>query len=193
MRHQGHRHGAKHAWPEFRQQFDRGAPALDLLLFGYVPAHGARIGIYRPAGKPRGKAAEVQGRRPGTSNPEAFLLAHGALFHLRKFNREDQAKARELGRRAREIAPDDLFPLQMEGWIHLADARYGWSGSREESLQKAEQIVRQSMELGGDAAGMYVLLAGIHRARRTLDRAIEFVEKTVQLNPNHGGAGGTLE
>lgn len=58
-RHQRRRQAPKHAWPEFRQQRDRGAPALDLLVSGEVSAHGARLGICRPAGKPLGKAAEV--------------------------------------------------------------------------------------------------------------------------------------
>ncbi len=47
--HQGHRYDANAAWLESwlesRQQFDEGAPALDLLFSGDVPAHGARIGI----------------------------------------------------------------------------------------------------------------------------------------------------
>ena len=63
-RHQRRRRGPKHARPEFRQQFDRGAPALDLLVSGDVSAHGARIGVRRRAGKPLGKAAEGRARAP---------------------------------------------------------------------------------------------------------------------------------
>jgi adenylate cyclase len=52
---------------------------------------------------------EVSSRRRGTSSPEAFQLAHKALWHIQQYNKEDTAKARELVKRAQEIAPDALF------------------------------------------------------------------------------------
>ena len=50
-RHQRRRHAPEHAWLKFRQQFDRGAPALDLLVSRDVSAHGARLGICTRGGK----------------------------------------------------------------------------------------------------------------------------------------------
>jgi TolB-like protein/predicted Zn-dependent protease len=135
---------------------------------------------------------EAQSRGKGTPSAEAFLLSHKALWHLRKFNREDVAKAGELIRQAREISPDALFPLQMEGWVHLADARYGWSAPKEELLQKAEEIAKMAMAMDERDPDSNLLLAGVHRGRRELDQAIRYVERSVELNPNHAGALGTM-
>ena len=66
-RHQRRRHAPEHAWLKFRQQLDRGAPALDLLVSRDVSAHGARLGLRRPAGKPLGKTAEVAPACRGTA------------------------------------------------------------------------------------------------------------------------------
>jgi adenylate cyclase len=130
----------------------------------------------------------AESRRRGTPSPEAFLLAHKALWHLWRFNREDMAKARALIERAREIAPDALFPLQMEGWIDLNEARYGWSPSKEGSMQSAEEIAKKALAMDPNDADTMLLLAGVYRGRRDLDRAARYAERTIELSPNHAGA-----
>ena len=62
------RHTANATWPEYPQQFNGGAPALDLLLGSDVSAHATRIGFHTRGGKPRGIAGNdrpgnLQGRR----------------------------------------------------------------------------------------------------------------------------------
>ncbi len=56
-------HDANPTWLEPRQQFDEGAPALDSLISGDVPAHGARIGNCTRAGKPLGEPGQMPPRR----------------------------------------------------------------------------------------------------------------------------------
>jgi TolB-like protein/Flp pilus assembly protein TadD len=135
---------------------------------------------------------EVRSRRRGTSSPEAFQLAHKALWHIQQYNKEDTAKARDLVKRAQEIAPDALFPLQMEGWIHLDDARFGDSASKEGSLQKAEAIARRALLIDENDPDSHLLLAGVERGRRNLDQAIRHMERAIELNPNHAKAVGAM-
>ncbi len=52
--HQRRRHSAKSTWPEYRQQFNGGAPALDSLISSDVSAHATRIGFHKSGGKPPG-------------------------------------------------------------------------------------------------------------------------------------------
>ncbi len=61
--HQRCRHNAKSTWPEYRQQFNSGAPALDSLVSSDVSAHATRIGFHKSGGKPPG-------------NPTTGILGH---------------------------------------------------------------------------------------------------------------------
>ena len=135
-------------------------------------------------------------RRKGTTNTEAFLLAHKAAWYHRQFNKEDNATARDLVQQAREIDPDALWPLQMEGWIHTQQARFGWSPSREESLRRAEEIAEQALAIDDTDPFTHLLLASIANGRGNLDQAILHIQRAIELNPNHniaiGGMAHTL-
>jgi adenylate cyclase len=135
---------------------------------------------------------EVSSRRRGTSSPEAFQLAHKALWHIQQYNKEDTAKARELVKRAQEIAPDALFPLQMEGWVHLNDARFGYTASKEESLAKAKAIAKRALLIDENDPDSHLLLAGVERGQKNLDEAIRHMERAIELNPNHAKAVGAM-
>ncbi len=49
--HQRRRHNANSTWPEHRQQFNSGAPALNSLISSDVLAHETRIGYQQRGGK----------------------------------------------------------------------------------------------------------------------------------------------
>jgi adenylate cyclase len=126
-------------------------------------------------------------RRKGTTNAEAeaFLLAHKAAWYHRRFNKEDNATAQELLQQAREIDPDALWPLQMEGWIHIQQSRFGWSPSREESLRRAEEIAEQALAIDDADTWTHALLASVARARGDLDQSIHHNQRAIELAPNN--------
>jgi hypothetical protein len=49
--HQRRRHNPNSRWPEYRQQFNSGAPALNSLISSDVSAHATRIGFHKRGGK----------------------------------------------------------------------------------------------------------------------------------------------
>ncbi len=49
--HQRRRHNANSTWPEYRQQFNSGAPALYSLISSNVSAHATRISFHKRGGK----------------------------------------------------------------------------------------------------------------------------------------------
>jgi hypothetical protein len=49
--HQRCRQNADSTWPEYWQQFNSGAPALNSLISSDVSAHAARIGFHKRGGK----------------------------------------------------------------------------------------------------------------------------------------------
>ncbi len=92
--HQRCRHNANSRWPEYRQQFNSGAPALNSLISSDVSAHATRIGFHQRGGKLPGNGfgliPDVHRLRSGVggkftvrwTSPErakAFLCQRGVL------------------------------------------------------------------------------------------------------------------
>jgi len=131
---------------------------------------------------------EVNSRRRGTADPEAFRLAYKAVWHFRRFDRENNATALELALQAQAITPDALLPRQIEAWTYVFDARFGWGPSIEESLSKAERILDALLAGGSDDPDNYLLLSFIHKIRGEFDESIAAAEHAIELNPNHADA-----
>lgn len=131
---------------------------------------------------------EARGRSTRATNPEIFELTQKAVWHFRKFSAEDNAIARELTKEALEIAPDDVFALQMEAWLDYQRARFGWSTDREGLLQRAEEIALRTLELSQDDPETYFLLSFLLPLRGDIDGAIEMGRKAVALSPSHANA-----
>jgi len=58
--HQRRRHNPNSRWPEYRQQFNSGAPALNSLISSDVSAHATRIGFHKRGGKLLGNGFGLQ-------------------------------------------------------------------------------------------------------------------------------------
>ena len=68
--HQRRRHNPNSRWPEYRQQFNSGAPALNSLISSDVSAHATRIGFHKRGGK-------------GVRLPEAMHTCRGDALNFR--------------------------------------------------------------------------------------------------------------
>jgi adenylate cyclase len=124
--------------------------------------------------------------------PEAFRLAYKADWHMDHFDQENMAKSRELLTQAQAISPTALFPLVMQGWVDAHQARFGWSPSRETSLQSAEAIARQVLAKDKTYPEALMLLGVVHSVRRAPDKAIPYYERAIKAYPNHSNATGIL-
>ena len=67
--HQRRRHNANSTWPEHRQQFNSGAPALNSLISSDVLAHETRIGYQQRGGKLLGNPDLAHHDAGGGSRP----------------------------------------------------------------------------------------------------------------------------
>ncbi len=131
---------------------------------------------------------EVNSRMRGTADPEAFRLAYKAVWHFRRFDRENNATALELALQAQAISPEALLPRQIEAWTYVFDARFGWSPSKKESLDKAEQLVGTLLSADSSDPDNYLLLSFIQKIRGDFDASIASAEHAIALNPNHADA-----
>lgn len=131
---------------------------------------------------------EARSRTRTTQDPEAFRLAYKAEWHLRRFDRENNVKARELAIQAEQMSPGAGLPRVIEAWTHIFDARFGWSQSRESSLEEAEKIVGELLAVDDEDPDNYFVLSFLHKTRGEFEQAISASERAISLNPNHADA-----
>ena len=68
---------------------------------------------------------------------------------------------------------------------HLVDARFGYSESREKSLQAAEDAGWRALSVDDTYSDAYGTLRAIHLFRGEHDKAIEMGEQALNFNPNN--------
>jgi TolB-like protein/Tfp pilus assembly protein PilF/class 3 adenylate cyclase len=131
-------------------------------------------------------------RRAEGLDPEALHLMYKARRLTDKIDRENVAMGRKVLMDAQSISPNALFPLAMLGWLDAYEARYGWSPSRESSLQEAEAKAREVLARDETYPEALMLLGYIHVMRDRPDEAIRYYQIAVDANPNHARAVGGL-
>jgi len=120
----------------------------------------------------------------GTDNLEAWMLAGNGLKLLRRLTREDNLRARGLYRRATSLDPD--YPGAWAGlaWTYFVDARFGWSASPEQALERAAGYARKAVELDPNRPRTYAILGNLSLMKGDHAKAIELLERGVELSPN---------
>jgi tetratricopeptide (TPR) repeat protein len=66
------------------------------------------------------------------------------------------------------------------------DVRFGWSDSRDKSIQKAEELATKAISCGDNTT--YPLLSIVFLMKGELDKALAVGEKALRLNPNQVNA-----
>jgi adenylate cyclase len=120
----------------------------------------------------------------GTENLEAWANATKGYALIERFTKDDNAKARLLLEDAVRLDPGYSTAWSMLGLSHWADARFGWSESRDESLAKAAEFGEKAMTLDERLPRNHSLFGLIHLVKREHEQAIAFTEKAVALAPN---------
>ena len=119
-----------------------------------------------------------------TNNLEALETYWRAQKIYRRYRKEDNARARELFKKALELDPDWFPPLLNIGWTHRDDARYGWSDSRKKSFDLATETAHKALAIY-ESSSATQLLGNIHLMKREYEKAKTYYEKALSLNPNH--------
>jgi tetratricopeptide (TPR) repeat protein len=120
-----------------------------------------------------------------TPSPEAYEDVLKAAWYEGRINKEDNARAREFARRAQELAPESPLGWYWQGWTEITDYRFGWSPSRQGSLEKALELAEKTRALDPSFADNYTLLGSINLYLGNYDKAVEYAEKAVELSPNN--------
>jgi TolB-like protein/class 3 adenylate cyclase/tetratricopeptide (TPR) repeat protein len=124
-----------------------------------------------------------------TDNLEAFLtLMRGRAIHYRH-SKDDNFQSIQLYKKAIELDPEWIYAKIMLGWAYWLDGRYGWNYSRQESFRQAGELAQEALAAEPSNPFVYSLLGALHLfPKREYDKAIEFGEKSVVMDPNDANA-----
>jgi adenylate cyclase len=112
----------------------------------------------------------------------SYLVRAGDFFQ--RFNRDDNARARELLERAVKLDPGYATAWTFLAWTHEIDAWLGFTTSRTESMKKAMSLAEKAMALDAGQPIVHSLWATIYLTQEKWEKAISEGRKAVALGPN---------
>jgi tetratricopeptide (TPR) repeat protein len=119
----------------------------------------------------------------GTDNLKAWECAIRALGYLYRVTREDNRMARDLAERAISIDPEYSYAWAVMGNVHYFDARYGYSESRTESMEKSIECINKALSLDESNHYAYMVKGNYYMRQKKFDMAIAELEKAITFAP----------
>jgi adenylate cyclase len=128
----------------------------------------------------------------GTRSLAAYLATGEALKLLRHVTPQDNARARDLYKRA--IGLDQNYAGAYEGlaWTHLLDAEFGWSQPATRSMAEAEHLTNQALQLDPEKPRLKSLRGHLYLLKGKFKQAVQDGEDAVEAERNDSDAAALL-
>ena len=124
-----------------------------------------------------------------TSSVEAWTLWVQGLAHFRgAVTKDGMGQARPFFEKALALDPKSAPLNALLGFLHYANARFGWWTDREAALKTAHDYVDSALELDPDNVDALMTLGVLSLARRQFDEAVTQIRKAVKLGPSSADA-----
>jgi TolB-like protein/Flp pilus assembly protein TadD len=133
-----------------------------------------------------GEQARVHAK--GTDKLEAYLIWLKAREYFSRFNKESNARARQLANEAIALDPDYALAYGRLGFTHWADLIMNWSESRDESFKKLTESAKKGLALDDSQPSLHALQSQIYISKKQFDKAASEGERAVSLNPSYADA-----
>ena len=131
-------------------------------------------------------------RRAHMDNPEAYEYFLRGREEYANFTKENNDQARKLWEKAAELDPNNSWLWQQIGWTYYRDARFGWTDTPVQSLDRAEELALKTLAVDDSHAEAYCLMSVVYMSRRQHDKAVAYGEKTLALAPNFADIQATI-
>jgi adenylate cyclase len=116
------------------------------------------------------------------SNLEAYDIVLRGRDLLSRVNRSANSQARALFQRAIELDPGYAPAYIGLGRIELNGVLQGWTADPEAALQRAESLGQKANAIDSTSAGAHALLGSIYIRYADYDRALDEMQRAVELN-----------
>ncbi len=132
-------------------------------------------------------------RRRGTvprhtdSMPAYQAFLQGLAFYGQRFKEANQ-RAQHQFSTAINLDPNFARAYATLANTYRAEYINGWSDKPDESLQQAERLAQQALELNSEIAQVHFVMALIRREQKRHDEALTFATQAITLNPNYADA-----
>ena len=130
--------------------------------------------------------------RNDTKNPEAYFAFAKALSLHRQFRKEANSLARQYLSKAIILDPKFANAIGLMGSTHWADARFGWSDNRSQSIEKGKQLANMALSIDSKSYGGLAALSMLSLLEKKYDRAVELREQAQSSRPNSASANALL-
>jgi TolB-like protein len=124
----------------------------------------------------------------GTTSIAAWESTLKADDLMGRHIREENHEARSAAQNATSLDPEYAAAWSTLGMTHWEDARWGWSESKNTSLELAENAALESERIDKNYPGTYSLLGMIYLAKGQHKQSIEMMEQAVSLAPSHAAS-----
>ncbi len=138
-----------------------------------------------------GAAERERAARKAPENLDAWETYQRGLWHMWTFLEEDNAEARRLFRRARELDPKFALAFAHEAYSHYVTVIMGWTDDPDASLAAGMTAAKKALALDDKDAVAYFALGRVQTMLGEHDSAIAALESSLALKPsfaqaNHG-------
>ncbi len=124
-----------------------------------------------------------------TSNVEAWThWVRGLSFYRQAVTEENMGGALACWKQALALDPSSATLNAMLGFIHYADARFGWWDDRDTAIAKARSYVDQALELDPDDADANSISSMASLLQGRFEEAVVHARRAVQLAPGSADA-----
>ena len=134
--------------------------------------------------------------RKDTDNFAAYDYVLRGQEYLFRFTKETHAAGRAMFEKAIDLDPNYARAYSQLAWSHLNDWQFGWSESRQESLERAFELAQKAVILDDSDPQAHGALGEIYLWKKDYERAVAESENAIALNPNnadrHVGLADTL-
>jgi TolB-like protein/Tfp pilus assembly protein PilF len=123
--------------------------------------------------------------RHSTDNLKAWALAVRAHGLFETYRKDDNAKARELFKKAIELDPNYTYAWTYLGWTHWVDGKWhSMHYNQKESFERAAEMAQKALSIDDKLSDVYALLGGVYLVQRKYDEAVAVGKKAIALDPN---------
>jgi adenylate cyclase len=121
-------------------------------------------------------------------NLEVYLKVMQGIDYLRKFNIDDNNRARLIAEECIALEPDYGMSYGLLGSVHMMDYWLGSTKNPVKSLNQAIEYTQKALDLSQFKGRKLALLGYLYAMKRDYDKAIELGEQAIPLVPNGADA-----
>jgi adenylate cyclase len=122
--------------------------------------------------------------RRTTKNVDAWDCLHRSMWHLFQYSRENTEQAHSWANRALELQPDLAQAYSVIAFSHMYEIIYQWSDDAVQSRTLAARAAAQAVALDKTDPTALTALGYAHSLVGEYDRAIQSLERAIEINPS---------